>query len=70
MEFKIGDVVILKSSGPRMTVQNIGEYVSISHLQALNCIWFEGTKKNEDIFHPDSVEPYRPHSSNVSVVRK
>ena len=69
MEFKIGDVVILKSGGPLMTVQNIGEYTFISHPQALNCIWFEGAKKNADIFHPDSVEPYRPPSSNVRHAR-
>ena len=26
MEFKIGDVVVLKSGGPRMTIQDIGDY--------------------------------------------
>lgn len=69
MEFKIGDVVMLKSGGPNMTVKNIGEYTFINHPKGLCCIWFEGTKKNEDIFHPDSVEPYKPRSSYVPVVR-
>jgi uncharacterized protein YodC (DUF2158 family) len=69
MEFKIGDVVILKSGGPRMTIQNIGEYLSIFHKQALSCIWFEGAKKNEDIFHPDSVEHYERPNINVNLGR-
>lgn len=69
MEFKIGDVVILKSGGPSMTVQNIGAYTFIDHPKGLCCIWFEGTKKNEDTFHPDSLEPYKLRSSYVPVVR-
>lgn len=72
MEFKIGDVVMLKSGGPKMTIQNIGEFIGISHKEGLSCIWFEGSKKIADLFHPDSVELYKPAkitSSYRKVVR-
>ncbi len=58
MEFKIGDVVMLKSGGPKMTIQNMGDYGhhDISHARGLWCVWFEGTSKIQGAFHPDSVE--------------
>jgi uncharacterized protein YodC (DUF2158 family) len=46
-EFKIGDVVELKSGGPKMTIDNIGDYSlmgSAGHDQA-HCVWFEKTKR-------------------------
>ncbi len=58
MQFKIGDVVMLKSGGPVMTVHNIGEYT----MQGLNpgvlCVWFDDRKRVEDVFHPDTLEHY------------
>lgn len=61
MEFKIGDVVMLKSGGPRMTIQNMGdyEYMGISHQKGLLCVWFEATSKVEGAFHPDSVDLHK-----------
>ncbi|TZF85241.1 YodC family protein [Cognatilysobacter lacus] len=56
MKFKIGDVVQLRSGGPHMTVQNIGEYVVAN--PGVMCVWFDGSKKLEDVFHPDSLELY------------
>lgn len=54
--FNIGDVVQLKSGGPLMTVQNIGEYVSFN--PGVQCVWFDGSRKVEDVFHPNSLERY------------
>lgn len=59
-EFKAGDVVQLKSGGPKMTISKVqtepdGMYA--------NCDWFEGTKPNTGYFpllslkYPD--EPVR-----------
>lgn len=40
MEFKIGDVVELKSGGPPMTVSSIGDR------GAVNTVWFTSTNTN------------------------
>ena len=55
---KIGDVVILKSGGPPMTVNNIGDYSSRGLNPGVLCVWFESSKRIEDIFHPDTIERY------------
>jgi uncharacterized protein YodC (DUF2158 family) len=57
-DFKIGDVVILKSGGPAMTVHSIGDYTATSPDTGLLCVWFDVAKRVEDVFHPDSVELY------------
>ena len=58
MKFKIGDVVTLKSGGPLMTIHNIGEYSASGLNPGLLCVWFDGAKKVEDVFHPDAVAIY------------
>ena len=42
--FKVGDVVVLKSGGPRMTVESVANEVA-------HCVWFEKTKKHEGNFN-------------------
>jgi uncharacterized protein YodC (DUF2158 family) len=49
-EVKRGDVVQLKSGGPRMTVADVGDYSPLRPKNGAKCIWFEGNKKNEDVF--------------------
>jgi uncharacterized protein YodC (DUF2158 family) len=58
-DFKVGDVVQLKSGGPLMTVHSIGDYSPTGPNPGLLCVWFDGNKKVEDIFDPRAVEPYR-----------
>ena len=41
-EFNVGDVVMLKAGGPRMTVESIG---STPDEKAVNCVWFDGSKR-------------------------
>ena len=57
-QLKIGDVVILKSGGPPMTVHNIGDYSPVGPNPGLLCVWFDSAKKMEDVFHPSTVEPF------------
>lgn len=58
MKFKIGDVVILKSGSPPMTVHNIGDYEPLGPSPGVLCIWFNAGVKNEEVFHPDALTPY------------
>jgi uncharacterized protein YodC (DUF2158 family) len=55
IQFKAGDVVRLKSGGPKMTVTQIGERALIGGL-AVWCVWFDGQKKFEDTFTPEALE--------------
>lgn len=55
-QYKIGDVVVLKSGGPPMTVHNIGDYNATYPEIGLLCVWFDTSKKVEDVFHPNAVE--------------
>jgi len=51
-QFNVGDVVRLKSGGPRMTIdrQNVG-----SNSENVVCLWFDGTKRTEGAFHPQTL---------------
>lgn len=64
-EFKKGDVVVLKSGGPHMTIRDIGDYGQIKN--GAYCIWFEKTKKYEDVFDLDTIMLYKP-TLGISVI--
>jgi uncharacterized protein YodC (DUF2158 family) len=49
MAFNKGDVVQLKSGGPRMTVGEIGE-------GGVFCIWFHGHEQLQKVFPPEVLE--------------
>lgn len=49
MNYKVGDVVMLKSGGPKMTIYWLETPTQIW------CTWFEGTEKKEAHFHPDTL---------------
>lgn len=52
MQFKIGDVVRLKSGGPPMTVT----YVSEEYGRKLSCRWFvQGHEVRQDQFPPEAL---------------
>jgi uncharacterized protein YodC (DUF2158 family) len=61
MALKVGDVVILKSGGPTMTVHGIGDYSMKGLNPGVLCVWFDKNTRVEDVFHPDSLEPYKMH---------
>ncbi len=50
-DFKVGDVVVLKSGGPEMTI----DYIDDSRSEA-KCVWFDDRKKLEAYFNPDSLQ--------------
>lgn len=50
--FAIGDVVILKSGSPTMTVVDIGDYGPLGPNPGVKCFWFVGGAKKEDVFDP------------------
>ena len=50
-QFNIGDVVVLKSGGPKMTVEHVDRVPQI-----ILCSWFDGKEKKQDSFSPDALE--------------
>ena len=55
--FQCGKQVQLKSSGPVMTVQEVGDYVGIN--PGVLCVWFDpkgGTFLNK-VFRPEMLDP-------------
>lgn len=46
-ELKVGDVVFLKSDGPNMTIEDIGEY---NFAIKAYCSWFVEGEKKSDVF--------------------
>lgn len=46
--FQIGDIVVLKSGGPEMTVHGTAG-------AELHCKWFAGKKLENDFFLPDAL---------------
>lgn len=52
-EIKVGDVVMLKSGGPTMTVKEVTE-------RGLLCEWFAGDKLERAVFNPETLDIYEP----------
>lgn len=70
MEFKAGDVVQLKSGGPRMTVSMVGDYTrSGGPVNGVLCVWFETVKgvqkREEHVFDAVVLEPAPSRGSGV-----
>ena len=51
MEWKLGDVVRLKSGGPKMTVEK-----KLSSTLEFTCTWFNEKDVQRDIFRPEVLE--------------
>lgn len=49
MTFKVGDIVQLKSGGPKMTVVREASAVTV------DCSWFAGAKHERANFHVESL---------------
>lgn len=58
MNFNKGDIVRLRSGGPEMTVEKVGERAMIGG-QAVWCVWSENVKGQQmvkrDTFEPESL---------------
>jgi uncharacterized protein YodC (DUF2158 family) len=49
-DFKAGDVVQLKSGGPKMTIELIGKKFESDTKNSAKCVWFEKQKQNTAYF--------------------
>lgn len=55
-KFKSGDIVVLKSGGPKMTIHGIGEF---AFEEGALCKWFnEKSELKEAVFDENSLEHY------------
>jgi len=53
MEFKVGDIVSIKSGGPSMTVEKIGKIDFYGREIGVHCCWFVDNKLQRDVFRFD-----------------
>ena len=53
-QFKPGDVVKLKSGGPKMTVQKTSRGIG-DRGWTVRCDWFAGSKKEQGVFAPEQL---------------
>lgn len=56
MEFQVGDVVKLKSGGPKMTVSEVNVKFLDSITRLILCIWFENGRRESGKFKPEELE--------------
>jgi uncharacterized protein YodC (DUF2158 family) len=70
-DFKIGDTVVLKSGSPIMTVEKVRAAVDSGKIKtdaSISCIWFDGTKKLDSSFPPDTLEIYNSDDESLIMV--
>lgn len=57
-QFSEGDIVQLKSGGPKMTCTG-----TFDHVQGFRCKWFAGSKLEEGWFQPGMLKPAEAEKS-------
>ena len=59
-DFKKGDVVVLRSGGPKMTVADIGDFsgFGLGPVNGVKCQWFDKTKRFEEVFDAEVLKVY------------
>jgi uncharacterized protein YodC (DUF2158 family) len=67
MAFKVGDVVRLKSGGPRMTVESISKDEMTRG--TIWCVWFDKTDRKSGTFPEDALETATDSSGAVTFGR-
>jgi uncharacterized protein YodC (DUF2158 family) len=66
-EFKVGDVVTLKSGGPDMTIEDIGKYGMGATNDSAKCVWFEKTNRKEGVFALPLLKPAEAQQSRSTI---
>ena len=57
---KSGDLVVLKSGGPTMTVDSVNTSIfDDNKVTGIVCVWFVGDSLERVRFEPDAIEPVR-----------
>jgi len=65
-KFEKGDEVRLKSGGPVMTVEGIGDYSFGAGIEdGVVCIWFEGAELKDHIFDAATLVKHSSHASDT-----
>ncbi|CAG8863138.1 hypothetical protein PS627_00074 [Pseudomonas fluorescens] len=69
--FNVGDVVVMRSGGPKMTVADVGDYSGsgLGPQNGVKCQWFEKTKMHEQVFDAGVLKPYAAPSVGFMVGR-
>lgn len=59
-DFKKGDVVVMRSGGPKMTVADVGDYsgYGLGPVNGVKCQWFDKTKMFEQVFDAEVLKAY------------
>ena len=72
-DFKAGDVVQLKSGGPKMTIELIGKKFESDTKNSAKCVWFEKQKRISASFEFETLriadadeEPEEPESVRLA----
>ena len=65
---KKGDVVRLKSGGPKMTVTQIGPFGPDGAEEA-KCVWFDGVRREDSVFDTAVLVHAKDTVGQVGVVR-
>ncbi len=60
MEWKIGDLVQLKSGGPTMTVTKLLEHGAFGGDAQVICTWYVGGEENQRPFDPATLKAAEP----------
>lgn len=70
-DFKKGDIVIMRSGGPKMTVADLGDYSSYGTgpENGVKCQWFDKTKRLEDVFDAEVLKIYSDPVMGFAVSR-
>lgn len=58
-DFNKGDVVQLKSGGPKMVVSDIGDYTPTGPEDGVFCVWFDGKKSFEKVFDAAVLQTFK-----------
>lgn len=65
-----GDEVQLKSGGPKMVISELGDFSPMGPREGARCVWFDKSKKMEDVFDIAVLKKYSdPGIGTVSVRR-
>lgn len=64
MQFEEGEIVKLKSGGPRMTIEAL-----ITDTNSVICSWFDGTDRKQETFRAAALEKYVAQPRPVGLTR-
>lgn len=67
---EVGDVVMLKSGGPKMTIAAIGAFPTVGIERGAECVWFEKDESKTKVFDSRVLVRWVPMPTTVRVSRR